>query len=124
MSIALRPIFINIDGELAQAPSGAILDIGGVLGPNFFVNGKPLLFADGTATDGSVVAGANVDLQAVYNNSGLEAFIQTAPNKDITFRAVNGNELRFDGDTGLTRITGDLQVQGTIFGNVSLSSNL
>lgn len=40
-------------GEQGVLPNGGIINAGGTQGPNFSVGGKPLIFADGTATDGS-----------------------------------------------------------------------
>lgn len=49
-----KPV-VHIDelGEQARLPAGGIINAGGVEGPNFTVAGKALIFADGTATDGS-----------------------------------------------------------------------
>lgn len=100
-------------GEYAILPDGAIVNIGGVIGPNFTVGGKPLLFADGTATDGTVISILKPDLQNVYDNSVGEGFIDCTPNKDFVLQAVNDKQFRFDANTGLVTITGDLIVRGT-----------
>lgn len=49
-----KPV-VHIDelGEQARLPAGGIINAGGVEGPTFSVGGKALIFADGTATDGS-----------------------------------------------------------------------
>lgn len=109
----LKPVYlVDALGEFANIPDGAIINIGGVAGPHFLVGDKPLLFADGTATDGSTVGGISVDLQSVYDHSAGEAFITFATGKDLVFQAVNGKQFRFDADTGLVTITGDLTVLG------------
>lgn len=109
----LKPIYL-VDGlgEQARLPDGAIINIGGVAGPTFTVGGKSLLFADGTSTgEGNVTT--DVDFQTVYVNSVGEAFIDFTAGKDLVLQAVNGNQLRFDADTGTLTITGDLVVLGS-----------
>lgn len=114
MSTILKPVYlVDALGELARLPDGAIINIGGTSGPTFTVAGKPLLFADGTATDGSVVPGFQIpDFQTVYGASVGEAFIDFTSGKDFVLHAVNNKEFRFDADTGLVTITGDLTVLG------------
>lgn len=99
-------------GEYALVPDGAIVNIGGVKGPNFTVGGKPLLFADGTSTDGSSNNFLRPDFQGVYINSVGEAFIDFTSGKDFVLQAVNNKQFRFDADTGEVTITGDLTVLG------------
>lgn len=99
-------------GEYAIVPDGAIINIGGVQGPNFTVGGKPLLFADGTSTDGSATNFIKPDFQTVYDNTIGEAIIDFTSGKDFVLQAVNNNQFRFDADTGDVLITGKLVVQG------------
>jgi len=109
----LKPIYlVDALGEYARMPDGAIVNIGGVIGPNFTVAGKPLLYADGTSTDGSPVTGNATDFQSVYEHS-TPAFISTHDGKDIVFHSTDGHEFIFDATTGLITITGDLHVLGT-----------
>lgn len=112
--VVIKPIYIVEGlGEYALIPDGAIINIGGVAGPGFLVGGKPLLFADGTATDGSAVTNRQIDLQTVYQNSVGTAFIDFTAGKDFVLQAVNKNRFTFDADTGLVTISGDLKVLGS-----------
>ena len=110
-----NPIYlVDALGEYARIPDGAILNIGGVVGPNFTVGNKPLLFADGTSTDGSPVNSNAPDFQTIYGNSVGTAFIDFTSGKDFILQAVNDNQFVFDADTGLVTITGDLHVLGEV----------
>ena len=112
--IVLRPIYLVPElGEYALLPNGSIINIGGVVGPNFTVGGKALLFADGSATDGSPGAGLNIDLQNAYQNSIGEALIDFTSGKDLVLQAINDKQFRFDADTGDVTIAGNLIVQGS-----------
>jgi hypothetical protein len=114
MANVLKPIYlVDTVGEFARLPDGAVINAGGVAGPTFSVGGKPLLFADGTATDGTTVQLPSIDFQTVYQNSVGEAFIDFTSGKDFILQAVNDKQFRFDADTGLVTITGDLVVIGT-----------
>lgn len=54
MTVIHKPaIVIEKLGELGRLPDGGIINAGGVEGPNFTVGGKALIYADGTASDGS-----------------------------------------------------------------------
>lgn len=110
-----RPVFVvEALGEMARLPDGGIINAGGVAGPNFTVAGKPLLFADGTSTDGSPAANIHIDMQGAYTNSVSEAFVQFTSGKDLVFNALNNKQFRFDAETGLVTITGDLTVIGNM----------
>ena len=110
----LKLVYLVPDlGEYAILPDGALTNIGGVTGPNFTVGGKPLLFADGTSTDGTVISILSPDLQKVYDNTQGEGFINCTTGKDFVLQAVNTKQFRFDADTGEVNITGDLIVHGT-----------
>lgn len=54
MTVIHKPV-IHIEelGEQGRLPPGGIINAGGVEGPTFTVDGKALIFSDGTATDGS-----------------------------------------------------------------------
>lgn len=107
----LKPVFlVDALGEYALLPDGAITNIGGVAGPTFTVGGRPLLFADGTTTDGATAI--KLDFQRVYDNSIGEAFIDFTATKDFVLQALNDNQFRFDAETGTVTITGNLVVQG------------
>ena len=64
MSVVHKPaIVIEELGDLGRLPDGGVINAGGVQGPYFTVDGKALIFADGTATDGSgpvVISGGDV----------------------------------------------------------------
>ncbi|WP_300760149.1 hypothetical protein [Janthinobacterium sp.] len=102
-------------GEMAILPPGAIVDIGGVTGPNFTIGGKGVILSDGTTSDGSGSGGIlfKPTTQIVYNNTAGEALTVCTSGKDIVWQATNGRQLRFDADTGQVDITGDLIVHGT-----------
>lgn len=54
MSSTHKPVIhIQSRGELGRLPDGGIINAGGVEGPYFTVDGRALIFADGTASDGS-----------------------------------------------------------------------
>ena len=117
----LKPIYLVPGlGEYAVLPDGAVINIGGVVGPNFTVDGKPLLFADGTATDGSTVS--VLDLQTAYENS-FEALINFTASKDFVLKAVNGKEWRFDADTGDVTIGGNLTILGSAATTINAAIN-
>lgn len=112
---ALKLIYLVEElGEYGLLPDGAIVNVGGVQGPNFLIGGKALLFSDGSTTDGSGVSTniARPDFQTVYQNSVGEAFIDFTSGKDFVFQAVNNKQFRFDADTGEVTISGDLTVLG------------
>ena len=100
-------------GEYALVPDNAVVSIGGVKGPTFTVGGKPLMFADGTSTDGTSATFLKPDFQAIYANSGAEATVDFTSGKDLVLRAVNDKEFRFDADTGDVTITGNLVIKGS-----------
>lgn len=112
VELILKPIYIVAGlGEHSVLPDGAIINIGGTAGPNFTVDGKPLLFADGSSTDGSSVS--VIDFQSVYDRSIGEAFIDFTTGKDFVLQAVNDTQFRFDADTGDVTIGGNLTILGT-----------
>lgn len=105
---AFKISYVNTStGEHGRLPDLGITNIGGAAGPTFFVGGKPLLFADGTATDGSNQSLLANTLQGVYNMS-TPATIDFTAHKDLQFNALNGNYFKFDANTGTVTITGDL----------------
>lgn len=109
-------------GELARLPDGSIINIGGVKGPDFTVGGKPLIFADGTTTDGSGDGlNLNVTLQNAYDKS-IEALINLIANKNFVLQAGNENKFIFDANTGIITISGDLVVQGNLISNLSFNA--
>lgn len=122
MAKILSPVYLaNHLGELAKLPDGSIINIGGVVGPNFTVGGKPLIFADGTATDGSGGLELNSTLQNTYDKSA-EAIINLSEDKHLVFQSTNEQYVEFDANTGQVTITGDLVVQGDLISNLSFAA--
>lgn len=114
MSTVFKVLYVNPGtGEHGRLPDLGLTNIGGTTGPTFFVGGKPLLFADGTATDGSNSALLANTLQGVYNMSS-PATVNFISGKDLQFTAVSGQYFNFNADTGKVTISGDLEVLGSI----------
>lgn len=108
MSFKLVHLFGDL-GEFGRVPPKAVLDIGGVEGNLFSVGGRPLLFADGTATDG--LNTQHITLQKAYNNSS--GTIDLSAGKDFVIRALDSKIFQVDAATGTVTITGDLTVLGS-----------
>lgn len=109
MSEVLRLIYDIADlGELGRLPDGAIVNIGGTIGPNFTVGGKGVLLDDGTSSGG----GSGVTLQTAYANSSTPAQMNFSTGKDLILSALNDLKFIFDADTGAVTIEGDLTVLG------------
>ena len=125
MTLPLKLLYlVELLGEYGTVPDGAIVSIGGVVGPNFTVDGRPLLFADGTATDGSATPFTRPNFQTIYENTAGEFFVDFVSNKDFVLQAVNDKQFRFDADTGDVTILGNLVVLGeTTVINTSLSTD-
>ncbi len=103
-------------GILKRIEDGDIVNIGGTSHTTFTVDGRGLLFDDGTSTGpgGSSIV---LDLQRVYNNSVAQsgaAVIKLTTGKDLAIVDDDNNSLyfRIDSETGKVTITGDLEVQG------------
>jgi len=96
-------------GEFARLPDGGIINAGGVAGNSFTVGGRPLLFADGSSTDGS--SNVNFTLQAAYN--GGSGTIDLSAGKNFIISALNQKIFQVDASTGRVTITGDLTVLGS-----------
>jgi hypothetical protein len=115
MSTVYEIVFLDNDpasdsyGEIARLPDLGIINAGGTVGPTFYVGDKPLLFADGTATDGSASAVLSITLQSAYdkgNNINLTA------GRDLVFTSTSGKKVVVDSNTGKVTIDGDLAVKG------------
>ncbi len=104
-------VFLSPSGELYRLSDGDIVNIGGTAGPTFYVDGKALLFADGTPTDGSGGSVISVSFQQVYDNSN-PAHIDLTAGKNLVFSSLNNKQFIFDAATGKVTITGDLEVMG------------
>jgi hypothetical protein len=111
--MTFKLVYLNtVSGELGRLPEFAIVDIGGAIGPTFTVGGKPLMFADGSTTDGSP-SSLSLSLQGAYNNSGFPATINLTSGRDLVFNALNSKAFQFNAATGKVTITGDLEVLGS-----------
>ena len=54
MTVIHKPAIVIAElGELGRLPDGGIINAGGVGGPHFTIDGKAVILADGTASDGS-----------------------------------------------------------------------
>lgn len=107
----LRPVYLIEElGELGRLPDGSIINVGGVVGPNFTVGGRGLLFDDGSST--SAGSGTGFTLQVAYGNSAVPAQIDLTMGKNIVFNAINQKKFIFDAGTGTVTIEGDLNVLG------------
>ena len=84
---SFNPIYVNANGILQRVPTGGILNIGGVSGSSFTVNGKAVLLADGSTSDSTDATNA-ITLQSVYNNSqpvSGAAVLRLTAGKDLVF---------------------------------------
>jgi hypothetical protein len=101
-------VYLSEEGSLTRTRSGDITNIGGTNSPSFTVNGKGLLFDDGSSTSGNL----GLTLQNIYDNS-IPANIVLSTGKDLTFFNQNSSKyLKIDATTGAVTITGDLAVLG------------
>lgn len=122
MKKILKPVYlVGQYGELGFLPDGSIINIGGVEGPDFSVGGKPLIFADGTATDGSGPVNFGITLQSAYDKSEPPV-IKLVDGKNLVFSSENSNTFSIDGKTGKVIISGDLEVQGALISNLEFSA--
>ena len=108
------PLFVDTTGQYGRIPSSALLDISGIYSSNFTVGGKPIMFADGTASDGS----SQLDFQAVYFHSRSvngAARISLHPGKDFAICDAEGNSyIEVDAETGKITIHGEMAVVSAI----------
>lgn len=108
------PLFVDTTGQYGRIPSSALLDISGIYSPNFTVGGKPIMFADGTASDGS----SQLDFQSVYFHSKTvdgAARISLQPGKDFAICDAEGNSyIEVDAATGKITIHGEMAVVSAI----------
>jgi len=108
------PLYVDTTGQYGRIPSSALLDISGIYSPNFTVGGKPIMFADGTASDGS----SQLDFQSVYFHSRAvngAARISLQPGKDFAICDAEGNSyIEVDAATGKITIHGEMAVVSAI----------
>lgn len=111
-----KPLVMADDGWQAEMPAGGVINAGGTYFPTFTVNGKGLLFDDGTSTaPGS--SGTGATLQTVYDNSPIiagAAGIKLTDGKDFILSDPNsgGSYFSVAASDGTVRINGDLVVTG------------
>lgn len=112
MSISFKPIILDEDSIFATLGNGELINAGGTSNPTWTVNGKGLLFDDGTSTSGGP---STLSLQTVYNNSpNTTPLIKLSTGKDFIIADDTDNSIFFsiDSETGKVTITGDLAVLG------------
>jgi len=112
--MSFKPVLLETDGVFGQLPNGGIINAGGTSNPTFTVNGRGLLFDDGTSTG---VGNSSITLQTVYDNSPAVAGatkIKLTTGKDFVIAddTDDGLYLKVDSETGKVTITGDLEVLG------------
>lgn len=105
-------------GEHGLFPDWGISNIGGTSSPTFSVNGKALLFSDGTSTDG-LGSALFLTLQGAYNTSSTGE-IALSTGKPFSIKALNLNTFSVNPSNGNVTISGDLTVQGSI-NNINLT---
>lgn len=108
------PVFVDTSGQYRRLPANSIIDIAGVTSPNFTVDGRAIMFADGSASDGS---GA-IDFQTVYYHTqpvdGAAKFL-LQPGKDFAICDAAGNSfVTVDAETGKITIHGEMAVISSI----------
>jgi len=123
MSTTYRLIFRVEDvaspllGDYARLPDGAIVSIGGTSNATFTVGGKPLLFADGTSTDGSSNSALVLSLQTAYNASPItsgSAGILLNTGKNFKISSTSGTSFNIDATSGDVHIQGNLIIDGLL----------
>lgn len=117
MSDIRKIIYIGDDGVQARTVSGDITNIGGTNHATFTVDGKGLLFEDGSSTSGNPSSSGAFSLQSAYNSSSDNngnASIKLAAGKDFVIYDDNNNAIFFkiQSTTGDVTITGNLTVLG------------
>ena len=112
---AKKPIILEFDGILGQLPNGGIINSGGTNNPTWTVDGKGLLFDDGTSTAPGGGTSGGLTLQKIYDLSPSPAKIKLSTGKDFVIADDTDDGLYFkiDAETGKVTITGDLEVLGS-----------
>lgn len=111
----VRPIVLELDGVFGRMLNGSIINAGGTTHTTWTVDGRGLLFDDGTST--APGGGTNLSLQRIYDLTtavGGEAVIKMSLGKDFVLKDDTDDSLFFkvDAETGKVTITGDLEVLG------------
>lgn len=110
-----RPIYRDpFSGISTELPDGAIINIGGVSNANFTVDGKAIMLADGSTSNGDPSAWLN--LQNAYENTtdaDGHASIDLVSGKDFVLRGVDPSHfIQYHADTGDFTVSGNLIVSG------------
>lgn len=113
-----KPIILESDGVFGQLADGQLINAGGTSNSTWTVDGKGLLFDDGTSTAPGGGSGLPFTLQLAYDNSPTssgQTSIKLATGKDFAILDDTDNSLffRVDSETGKVTITGDLEVLGS-----------
>lgn len=113
--ITKKPVILESDGILGQLPNGGIINAGGTSNLTWTVDGKGLLFDDGSSSAPGGGLGGGLTLQKAYNASPSPATIKLTTGKDFVIADDTDDGLFFkvDSETGKVTITGDLEVLGS-----------
>ena len=112
MTTIQKLIILDNEGILATLADGEIINAGGTSSSTWTVNGKGLLFDDGSSTSGAL---SIITLQSVYNNSPTTGpLIKLSSGKDFIIADDTNDDIYFsiDSETGKVTVTGDLEVIG------------
>lgn len=119
-----RIIYLNEQGKLQRSQNGEIVNIGGTSNSTFTVDGKGLMFDDGTSTSGSSggIGNINLSLQTAYNNQktniGNTLNVNLKAGQDLVFVGENGlHYFKIDGANGNIELNG--QVNGIPFSDIT-----
>jgi hypothetical protein len=112
----VRPIVLELDGVFGRMLNGSIINAGGTSHDTWTVDGRGLLFDDGTSTAPGGSSG--LSLQRIYDLTtavGGEAVIKMTLGKDFVIKDDTDDSVFFkvDAETGKVTITGDLEILGS-----------
>lgn len=113
-----KPLISADDGWHSELPNGGIINAGGTNYQTFTVNGKGLLFDDGTSTAPGGGGGTGATLQTVYDNSPVvdgQTGITLTAEKDFVIKDPfsGGSYFSIAAADGEVKINGNLVVTGS-----------
>jgi len=107
-----RLIYLRPDGKLTRTQNGDLTNIGGTTSSTFTVDGRGVLFDDGTSTSGGPGHAISLSLQTAYNSLidvNGDAKVVLNPGQELIFaNTFNSNIVKVDSHTGDVTITGNL----------------